>query len=255
MNLGRVFRDAEVARAYRRRAPYPAETFTILERLLVEPRTVLDAGAGTGSLARPMAAVARRVDALDPSVAMIAEGRALPGGDDPRLRWIVGSAEDAALDPPYGLITAGSSIHWMDPARVMPRFAAALAPGARLAILETDDGTRRDEDHPLPELIEIIKRYSEVRHHVDNPETVAALEAGGWFVREGEERTSEITVRRTVEEYLEYLHSTSTLARVRLGERADRFDDEVRRLFAAKGLETLERQVAGAVIWGRPVAR
>jgi SAM-dependent methyltransferase len=255
MTLGEVFRDAEVARAYRHRATYPAETFAILERLLVAPRTVLDAGAGTGSVARPMASFASRVDAVDPSVAMINEGRALPGGDDPKLRWIVGSAEDAPLDPPYGLITAGSSIHWMDPAVVMPRFAAALAPDARLAILETDDGTRRDEDHPFPELLAIIKKYSEIRHHIDNAELMTRLEAEGWFVREGAQRTAELMVRRTAEEFLEYLHSTSSLARVRLGDRAQAFDDEVRAVFAAKGLTVIEQPITATVIWGRPVAK
>jgi SAM-dependent methyltransferase len=266
VNLGRVFADADVARAYRQRAPYPDETFTILERLLVEPRTVLDVGAGNGALARPMTRFARRVDAVDPSVAMIAEGRRQPGGDDSRLRWIAGTAEEAPLDPPYGLITAGSSVHWMDHARVMPRFAAALAPGARLAILETDDG-----GPPLPEMLEVIERYSELTHHRDLPETLrtisrpravgcrhgsdAVLEESGWFVQEGEQRTAAISLRRSVEEYLEYLHSTSTLARTRLGDQADRFDADVRGLFARKGMSTIERQVVGVVVWGRPVAR
>jgi SAM-dependent methyltransferase len=256
MSLGRVFADPDVVRSYRQRAPYPPETFTILERLLVEPRTVLDVGAGSGALARSMVAFARRVDALDPSAAMIEDGRALPGGSDPRLRWIVATAEEGLLDPPYGLITAGSSLHWMDPARVMPRFARALAPGARLAVLETDDGERDDISHPLPEILEIYGRYSgPVKHHSGQRDTLAALEASGYFVREGEQRTTSVPLRRSVEEYLEFLHSTSELARVRLGERTARFDEEVRDLFARKGLTSVDRQVVGVVIWGRPVAK
>ena len=264
MTLGEVFMDTDVARAYRQRAPYPAETFTILEQLLVEPRTVLDAGAGNGALARPMTRFARRVDAVDPSVAMIAEGRRQPSGDDPRLHWITGTAEDAPLEPPYGLITAGSSLHWMDLARVMPRFAAALAPGARFAVLETDDG-----EHPLPEMLQIIERYSELSHHADLADTLKgirvasgcrhgsdkALDASGSFVQEGEERTAPVTLRRSVDDYLEFLHSTSTLARVRLGHRAEAFDSDVRDLFARNGLTAMERQVVGVVVWGRPVTR
>jgi SAM-dependent methyltransferase len=245
--LGQVFADADVARAYRQRAPYPEETFAILEELLVGPPTVLDAGAGTGLLARGMLRFATRVDALDPSIAMIDEGRRMPGGDDPRLRWIVGTAEEGALDPPYGLITAGSSIHWIDADRAMPRFAAALAPGAHLAILETDDG-----EHPLPDVIDIIKRYSELGHHAESLELLAALEATGRFEREGERRTAPVALRRGVEEYLEFLHSTSTLARVRLGERAARFDEEIRELFARHGMTSIERQIVGVVVWGRP---
>jgi SAM-dependent methyltransferase len=257
MSLGRVFTDPDVARAYLQRAPYPPETFTILERLLVEPRTVLDIGAGTGGLARSMVRFARRVDAVDPSAAMMAQGKKLPGGADPRLRWIEGSAEDAPLDPPYGLITAGSSLHWLDPARVMPRFAAALAPGAHLAVLETDSGERDDSTHPVPEVLEIYGRYSgpDFKHHSGLRDLLAGLEASGYFVREGEHRTAPVPLRRSVDEYLEFLHSTSEFARVRLGDRTARFDEEVRDVFARKGLTSVDRQVVGVVIWGRPVAK
>ena len=63
IELGRVFADAEVAALYRYRAPYPREVFEILESLVVEPRNVLDAGAGTGALARDLAPLVARVDA------------------------------------------------------------------------------------------------------------------------------------------------------------------------------------------------
>jgi SAM-dependent methyltransferase len=245
--LSEVFRDRDVARAYRHRAPYPEETFAILEQLLVEPRTVLDVGSGSGQLARPMLRFAERVDAIDPSTPMVEEGRRAPGGDDPRLRWTIGTAETAPLDPPYGLITAGTSIHWMDPDRVMPRFASALAPVAHLAIVEIDDG-----EHPLPEVIDVIKRYSELGHHAETPELVAALEAAGRFAREGERRTAPVALRRSVEDYLEFLHSTSTLARVRLGDRAAAFDEEIRALFARQRMSSIERQITGVVVWGRP---
>lgn len=260
MSLGDVFADPEVARAYRQRPPYPDETFAILEKLLVEPRAVLDVGTGNGALARRIVRFAERVDAVDPSVAMIDEGRRLPGGSDPRLRWIVGPAETAPLEPPYGLITAGSSLHWMDHDRVLPRFAAALAPAGRLAIVETDEGS-----HPIPELLPILDGYSGSAHHGDLQATVAAvstcrhavdarLEATGRFIREGEERTRPVSLRRSVDDYIEFLHSTSELARIRLGARADQFDLEVREVFARSGLSWIERQVVGIVVWGRVVA-
>ncbi len=248
--LGRVFDDADVARAYRHRAPYPPETFAVLEGLLVEPRTVLDAGAGNGALARGMVRVAARVDAVDPSGPMIDEGRRSPGGADPRLRWIAATAEEAPLEPPYGLITAGASLHWMDPARVMPRFAAALAVGAVLAIVD-------QENEPTPwrdELVEIIERYSEIEHHQERPELIADLEAHGFFRRAGEARTAAAPVRRTVDACLEYLHSTSTLARVRLGDRTARFDDDMRALFARHSLVEIEERVSAIVVWGQPLA-
>jgi SAM-dependent methyltransferase len=96
MSLGGVFADDAVAHAYRSRPPYPEAVFELLRRRLVSPRSVLDAGAGTGALARRMIAFAERIDAIEPSAAMIEEGRTLPEGSDRRIRWIAGRAEDAA---------------------------------------------------------------------------------------------------------------------------------------------------------------
>ncbi|MEA2660540.1 MAG: hypothetical protein QOH08_112 [Chloroflexota bacterium] len=247
--LAEVFRDRDVARAYRHRAPYPDETFAILAELLVEPHTLLDVGSGSGQLARPMLRFAARVDAVDPSDAMVEEGRRLPGGDDPRLRWIIGTAETAPLDPPYGLITAGTSIHWMAPDVVMPRFGSVLAPGGHLAIVEKDDG-----DFPVAGLLDVVTRHSELHAaKIDGfPERVAALEATGRFVKEGERRTAPVHLRRSVDEYLEYLHSTSTLARTRLGERTATFDAEIREVFARRGITVVDQEVVGLVAWGRP---
>ena len=255
MRLSEVFTDAAVARAYQRRPAYPPETFEILARLIVEPRVVLDAGAGTGAVARRLLPYAIRVDAVDPSAAMIAEGRRLTGGEDPRLRWIVGTAETAPLEPPYGLITAGTSLHWMDLAQVIPRFAAALAPGGRLAVLEvveTPVGPTPWNDAAT----EIIKRYSELKaDHVDSFAAVLAeLEARALFVRDGDELTAPIRTSLSVSDWLEWMHSTSTLARVRLGDRAPGFDADIRALFAGLGLTTFEFAVQGRVVWGRPVA-
>lgn len=248
MTLGEVFRNVDVARAYRQRASYHKETFTILESLLVEPRAVLDLGAGSGALAREMLRFASRVDAVDPSAAMIDEGRRLPQGSDPKLRWILGTAEEAPLDGPYGLATAGASVHWLDAARVMPRLAAALAPGAKLAIVEMDDGA-----HPLPGMLEIFRRYSELTHHRELQEVVRDLEASGHFVREGERRIAPVVVRRSLDEYVEFLHSTSAYARVQLGARAAAFDADVRALFAREGMTAIEREYVTVVTWGRPV--
>lgn len=254
MKLGEVFTDAEVARLYRRRPTYPPETFEILDRLMVEPRVVLDVGAGTGAVARRLLRYAARVDAVDPSAAMVAEGRRLPGGDDRRLRWIAGPAESAPLDPPYGLITAGTSLHWMDLDQVIPRFAAALAPGGKLAILEVVE----TPIGPTPwneAATEIIKEYSELKaDRVDSFGAVLTdLEARSLFARDGDQVTRPTRTTLSVSDWLEWMHSTSTLARVRLGDRAARFDADLRALFDRLGLTKFEFDVQGRVSWGRPV--
>lgn len=253
MKLGEVFTDRDVARAYQYRPEYPPETFRILSDLVVGPRAVLDVGAGTGVIARGMLPYVERVDAVDISTAMMDEGRRMPGGDHPRIRWIVGTAEEAPLDPPYGLITAGAAIHWFDESRAMPRFAGALAPGARLAISEVvEEPLDRTWD---PEMSAIVKRYSEVRDYRDMTDVLRSLQDDGWFVREDQIRTTAVRARRTLDEYIEWQHSKATLSRVRLGDRLSAFDDEVAALFQRRAVSSIEFDVVGEITWGRPVAK
>jgi len=246
IELGRVWADDEAAALYAYRAPYPHGVFDILERLAVEPRVVLDAGAGTGALARNFPPTFTRIDAVDPSAAMIARGRALPGGDEPRIHWILGRAEDAPLSPPYGLITVGASLHWMRPDEVLPRFRDALAPRAYLAILNTET-THSGEWHP--QIVDVIRRYSPLEHHLETHEMVARDAAQGLVRLVGEERTAPVPFGRSVDDYLRLLGSTSTLSRVSLGSRADAFESECREVFARYELRQIRSSVVGYVAW------
>jgi len=246
IDLGHVWADDEVAALYGYRAPYPRGVFDILQRLAVEPRVVLDAGAGTGALARHFPRSFTRIDAVGPSAAMIARGRALPGGDDPRIRWILGRAEDAPLSPPYGLITVGASLHWMEPEIVLPRFRDALAPGAYLAILDTET-THSGEWRP--EFLDIIRRYEPPQHYFETQEMVAQLAARGLIGVVGEERTAPVPFDQSVDDYLRLLGSTSTFSRVSLGSRADAFEAECREVFPRHGLTRIRSAVVGYVAW------
>jgi len=248
--LGRVFQDAEVVRKYRYRQPYPPETFDILEGLLVEPRTVLDVGSGTGALTIGLARFAKRVDAIDPSAAMLREARSMPGADSERIRWSMGTAETGQLDPPYGLITAGASIHWMDPDVVMPRFRDALAPGGRLAIVNSEsvyaDQQWRDE------FIRLIQAFSPIMPHLEFVDLVRSLETSGHFAREGQRAAAPVPYEQSVDDYMAMLGSTSSLSRTTLGDRADEFERETRAIFARHALTRVRAELVAEVVWGRP---
>jgi SAM-dependent methyltransferase len=248
--LGAVWREPDVAQLYRYRPAYPAPVFDILRRLIVEPRTVLDAGCGTGGLTRLMIAFAARIDAVDASAAMIDEAQRLPGGRDPRINWIVGAAETAPLDPPYGLITTGQSLHWMDHNVVMPRFRDALAHGGFVAAtdIEWDYAPEWRE-----KLIAIFERYSPINSKQFVVDLFGDLAQRGLFQRAGFQRTSVVPVDVSIDDLVNALHSTSSLSRVTLGERADAFAAEVRALFAGLGLDKARFGVAGNVVWGRPL--
>src|SRR5437762_1700954 len=99
-----IFQDDSVVAAYQHRPPYPPETFTFLLSLIppgVTRRSVLDAGCGTGLIARPLAPLVDQVDAVDISEAMIRTGQTLPGGNRPNIRWVSASIETAPLNGPY----------------------------------------------------------------------------------------------------------------------------------------------------------
>jgi SAM-dependent methyltransferase len=249
---GAQFQDAAIVAAYHYRPPYPAEVFSLLADLITDaPRHVLDVGCGTGYVARPLAPLVDRVDAVDPSAAMIAAGRQEPGGDAPNLRWIVGYAEDAPLDPPYALITAGASLHWMDWAVVMPRFRAALTLRGTLAIIGdgTLPGPWRDALQP------IIDRYSTNRLYQPH-NLIAELEQRGLFEQVGEYRTPPRPFPQPIADYIESFHARNGLSRDRMPPAdAAAFDAEATVVLTAlcpDGIVPL--QGFGEVVWGRPLA-
>src|SRR5690242_14466765 len=133
---GAQFQDAAIVAAYSHRPPYPPETFPLLAGLVRdEPRAVLDIGCGTGDVARRLAPLVARLDAVDCSPATIAQGWTLPGGHHLHLRWIEGPAEAIPLHPPYALVTAAESIHWMAWDVLLPRLRDVLTPHGCLALL------------------------------------------------------------------------------------------------------------------------
>ena len=244
-----AFQDRDVARSYRHRPPYPPAIFArLLELLAPGPPVVLDVGCGRGEIARPLAAHLERVDAVDVAAEMVEEGRSAPGGDAPNLRWIVGRAEQAPLDPPYALVVGGQSLHWMEWWVVLPRLRDALVPEGYLAIANAT--------LPLPwadALAEIIRRYSTNPSYVPYDMLAAWGQAGLW-VEAGRWSSPPMPFSQTIEEYLDAQHSLSTVSRARLGpERTAAFDGEVRALVSPyAGTDgRLAVPVVGNLVWGR----
>jgi SAM-dependent methyltransferase len=243
------YQDEGTARAYPSRPPYPAGVFDVLVDLL-DPTTpdVLDAGAGTGDVARPLAERVRRVDALDPSAAMTAVGRSLPGGDRANLRWVHGDGETGPLSPPYGLVTAGQSLAWMEWSVVLPRWKSAMTSAARVALVER----RNDDAGWWSSIRPIVPRYSTNRGF-RGYDLVQEVVDRGLFVVEGRRTVEGVPARRTVERILEGLHSMNGLTRARMGAAADAFDEEVRDVLAPFARDgTVEERVGAEVTWGRP---
>jgi 2-polyprenyl-3-methyl-5-hydroxy-6-metoxy-1,4-benzoquinol methylase len=247
-HIASAFAETSVVAAYQYRPPYPPATFDVLLGLMPDaPRRVLDAGCGTGFLARPLAERVDHVDAVDVSAAMIAEGQLLPGGDHPGLRWITARIEDAALDPPYSLITAGDSLHWMEWETVMPRFASLLAPNGWLAILTVEQQRVLWQD----ELMVLIHRYSTVRNFqpYDLPHE---LESRRLFTRAGEHVTAPVPFTQSLDDYIASFHGRASFSRERMApEDLAAFDAGLRALVAPHAGATVTLQVTGHIVWGR----
>jgi SAM-dependent methyltransferase len=246
------FRDPAVAAAYHLRPPYPDGVFDILADLLVASGTALDVGAGTGEIARRLVGRAAAVDAVDPSAAMVAKGCAQPGGDHPSLRWIVGTAEDAPLRPPYGVIVAAASLHWFDWPVALPRFRALLAPGGLLAIVEL-----REEPNPWDDALRpVIARFSTNRRFCPY-DVVAELTARDLFEETGRRRTAPVSFSQPTTAYVESFHARNGFSRDRMApDAAVAFDAAVERLVAPHAAAgSISLRIVGEVVWGQPAPR
>lgn len=248
-----AFRIPSVVDAYPLRLPYPVDVFEVLTELIVdEPRAVLDIGTGTGVIAREMTMRADRVDAVDVSPEMIARGKTLVGGDAPNLNWILGQAEDVPLSPPYALVTAGESLHWMNWEVLLPRLSRSLTPRGSLAIVD-----RSELDPPWHEsLTDLLRAYSTLGTY-EEYDLIELLTSRGLFRPAGQVTVSVQRAQQPVKDYVRSFHSRSSLSAEGLGCEGTRAFDE--RLCEIVGPWTKDGAIAlewaPTVVYGRPLER
>jgi SAM-dependent methyltransferase len=247
-----------MAENYRFRPPYPTEVYdTLLELMRGHPRIILDAGCGTGKITLGLIDQIDRADAVDPSDAMLRVARSSPAAASSKIRWIHAHIEDAPLAPPYGLIVAASSIHWMDHDRTLPRFANALAEGAMLAVLDGDAPVDAPwEREEIAFMIDFIaelegqrpKWWKTVRERFAEP---VLMHPG--FERLGYRITAPVSFSQSVEDYLRCQHSRATWSEDQLGAEASaEFDAAMTAIlnrYARDGMLTFDVQTR--MEWGR----
>jgi SAM-dependent methyltransferase len=260
-DYGAWFKDSFLAEAYPARPAYPVGVIRLLTDLAQDtPRVVLDVGCGTGELARRLAHLVERVDAVDFSDAMLRVAKRLDNGDAPNVNWIAGAVEEVTLRGPYVLITAGESLHWMDWDVVMARFSGILTGNGVLAIISRS----WDTDPSVWERVRpLIERYSPVRDFRPY-NLVSELVRRGLLEVRGERQFGPEPWRPTIDEYLECRHSQRGLSRTHMGPAAvAAFDAEVRHALedlSRNGVlpvneNRLDLSVEARVAWGVPRAR
>jgi SAM-dependent methyltransferase len=248
---GSQFEDDAVARAYHTRPAYPAELFDILERLMAPgPRNILDLGCGTGEVALGLLGRADRIDALDPSGAMLRVARSRDRSDDSRLRWVEARAEEFRPDTCYSLIVAAESFHWMEWREVLSWISEALLPGAFLCLVS---GREIGPVPWSPVLGQLIAQYSTNREYLPY-DLVSELRERELFLEVGRVVTTPVLCEQPVDSYVESFHTRNGFSRGRMTlAAAEAFDDALRRLVVACCPDGVVRgQTQATVVWGTP---
>ena len=244
------FKDSSVVEVYHYRLPYADEAINKLIALVIdELRAILDVGCGTGDLARHLVSQVDRVDAVDFSSSMINKGKTLFEGDNQNLNWIFGRIEEVELHPPYALITAGESLHWMEWDIVLPMFHHMLTPRGYLALV-----TRENEYNPWDDrLQELINHFSTNQEFLPY-DLVGELELRHLFQPHGFLVTQPIPMKQSEEDYVQSFHSRNGFSRERMGEEAAMaFDEEVRKVISPYLQDgQLLLSAISTVVWGLP---
>lgn len=248
------FKNRSLAETYALRPPYPEEMYEILLSLLGESRgKVLDVGCGPGKIARALVNHVDSVDAVDFSQEMIRVGKSLVNGDHSNLRWIRGPVETVKLYPPYDMVTAGASIHWMEWCVVFPRFKEVLTTDGHLVII---DGDRPIESPWHDAELSLIHKYSTNRHH-EPIDLIQELVDRGHLRLIGDKWTQPVNFSQSLTDYVQSFHSRESMSKEHMGQKnAKAFDAELSHVLSDfvddKGFLTFHLEAR--VTWGRPLA-
>ena len=230
----------------RYRPPYP-------EALLADLRLragitgdgrLLDLACGPGRVALPLARYFSEVWSVDQEPEMIEVGRARAERQGlTNIRWIVGRAEDIEAQPgSFELITIGEAFHRLDQRVIAEQAMEWLAPGRCLATLGGFSLLRGQE--PWHDVLRaVVRRYEEQGSGSQPPsERPPSRPRGAEHDRQvltaaGFRHIGTCDFRQphvwTLESILGNFRSTARLSRRVLGDRAVRFDADVRRALLA----------------------
>ncbi len=247
------FKHRSLADAYELRPPYPDEAYEIMRELLgASPGRILDVGCGTGKIARNLVEYVDGVDAVDFSYEMIRVGQSLNNGDHPRLRWICGRTEDVDLNPPYSLVTAGASIHWMEWSKVFPRFRQALPDCGYVVIVDGD----RPVEPPWRDAELVLIREFSTNPHYEDVDLIQELKQRGHLLPFGDKQTEPVHFSQSIRDYVGSFHSRESMSVEHMGRKnAAVFDAELTSILRDYADEAgmLSFILQTRVSWGRPL--
>jgi SAM-dependent methyltransferase len=232
--------DTSGERYERGRPDYPGAAIDALLEALGSPARVVDVGAGTGKLTRPLLARGLQVVAVEPAAAMRETlARIAPGA-------AIHAATAEALPLPDGsvdAVVAGQAFHWFATADALAEFARVLTPAGRLGLV----WNRRDLTQPLHrELGALMAPYREGSPDHSSDAWRAAFTDAAPFALAAEHRVEQLQ-RLDADGLADRVLSVSFMAALPVEER-EAVEERVR-AFAREPVEL--RYVTELFVYGR----
>ena len=183
---------------------------------------------------------------------MIQVGKSLINGDHPNLRWIHGPVEVVQFYPPYDMVIAGASIHWMEWSTVFPRFKEVLSSDGHIVII--------DGDRPVGSLwhdaeLSLIRKYSTNKYY-EEIDLVQELVDREHLHLIGDKWTTPVGFSQSLADYVQSFHSRESMSREHMGEENVRtFDAELSHILSdfVDDEGFLRFQIEARITWGRPL--
>lgn len=247
LSQGNAFDDEDVARCYAHRPPYAPALYARLLDLVPRNEQLVDLGCGPGKVAAQLAPHFAHVLALDPAAAMIGEARRLHPSAN--IAWLHAHAEDAPLPGRIDLVTAGTSIHWMQHGVLFPRLAERTS---LLAVMYVEAPPDPRWDAAYRALVtDWLARIGQVYDPINFPRRVLDYEA--WLDKDGHE-TFTAPFTQTVEGFIEAQHSTATFSRARMGpDLAEEFARDLHTMLTPYAKDgQLAFETKSELVWGKP---
>lgn len=223
---------AEAAEYYRVRAPYsPQALVCVREAFQLDGNSRgLDLGCGPGTIAIPLSRMVGYVLAVDPSEAMLNQGR-MRGAEAGRgnIDWLCARAEDVTdVLGTFNVVTMAQSFHWMDRDAVLRHLGSMVAEGGGVVLI--NPGKRRPQESWETLANEVVARYlgHRPRHARTNPEPEnepALLRSAAFSQFTAREFALEF--ERDVPSIVGHVYSTSVSPKSAFGTRADLFERDL----------------------------
>jgi ubiquinone/menaquinone biosynthesis C-methylase UbiE len=221
------------------RVPYPAPLLDDLcRRTNATGRgRLLDLACGTGQLAFGLASRFAEIWAVDQEREAIDLARTNARARRVRnVRWMVGRAEDIAVDRDFDLVAVGNAFHRLQRRRVAESARRWLTSGGHFALVWSTSPWDGDEEwqrvlaRTMRDWVEVAHAADRVpanldQHLTDEPHAAVLTGAGFAVVGEHDFPTPH---EWTIERVTGFLYSTSVLSKIALGSHAAAFERDLR---------------------------